>query len=69
MLLRWTNYTQLLQQLMQQVDIASFRQLSRTAGISERQLRRLRQGASFANAGRNLAQTLQSTASTGEASC
>lgn len=40
----YTNYTQLLQQLMQQVDIASFRQLSRTAGVSERQLKRLRQG-------------------------
>ncbi|NET57278.1 MAG: helix-turn-helix domain-containing protein [Symploca sp. SIO2E6] len=39
-----TNYTQLLQQLMQQVDITSFKQLSRTAGVSERQLRRLRQG-------------------------
>jgi len=39
-----SNYTQLLQQLMQQVDIPSFKQLSRTAGVSERQLRRLRQG-------------------------
>jgi len=39
-----TNYTQMLQQLMQQVDITSFKQLSRTAGVSERQLRRLRQG-------------------------
>ncbi|NEP10994.1 MAG: helix-turn-helix domain-containing protein [Symploca sp. SIO2C1] len=38
------NYTQLLRQLMQQVDIASFKQLSHTAGVSERQLRRLRQG-------------------------
>ncbi|NEQ66899.1 MAG: helix-turn-helix domain-containing protein [Symploca sp. SIO2D2] len=39
-----TNYTPILQQLMQQVDITSFKQLSRTAGVSERQLRRLRQG-------------------------
>lgn len=39
-----THYTQLLQQLMQQVGVSSFRQLSRTAGVSERQLKRLRQG-------------------------
>ena len=38
------NCTQVLQELMHQVNIASFRQLSRTAGVSERQLRRLRQG-------------------------
>lgn len=39
-----TNYTQQLQKLMQQVGVSSFKQLSRTTGISERQLKRLRQG-------------------------
>ncbi|MBE9127816.1 helix-turn-helix domain-containing protein [Coleofasciculus sp. LEGE 07081] len=39
-----THHTQLLQQLMQQVGVSSFRQLSRTASVSERQLKRLRQG-------------------------
>ncbi|MEQ8538679.1 MAG: helix-turn-helix domain-containing protein [Coleofasciculus sp. D1-CHI-01] len=38
------NYTQQLQYLMQQVDVSSFRQLSRVSGVSERQLKRLRQG-------------------------
>lgn len=38
------NYTQLLQQLMQQVSISSFQQLSRTAGVSKQQIMRLRQG-------------------------
>ncbi|AFY46859.1 molecular chaperone GrpE (heat shock protein) [Nostoc sp. PCC 7524] len=36
--------TQMLQNLMQQVGIASFKALSRTAGVSERQILRLRQG-------------------------
>ncbi len=38
------NFTQKLQDLMQQVGISSFKGLSRTAGVSERQLSRLRQG-------------------------
>ncbi|MBW4556526.1 MAG: nucleotide exchange factor GrpE [Trichormus sp. ATA11-4-KO1] len=38
------NYTQRLQNLMQQVGISSFKALSRAAGISERQILRLRQG-------------------------
>lgn len=38
------NYTQSLQRLMQQVGISSFKALARTAGVSERQLMRLRQG-------------------------
>ncbi|MGQ4648641.1 helix-turn-helix domain-containing protein [Lyngbya aestuarii] len=38
------NYTQLLQQLMQQVSISSFQQLSSTAGVSKQQIMRLRQG-------------------------
>jgi len=38
------NYTQQLQYLMQQVGVSSFRQLSRVSGVSERQLKRLRQG-------------------------
>ncbi|MEQ9373158.1 MAG: helix-turn-helix domain-containing protein [Coleofasciculus chthonoplastes F3-SA18-01] len=38
------NYTQQLQYLMQQVDVSSFRQLSRVSGVSERQMKRLRQG-------------------------
>ncbi|MEQ9670961.1 helix-turn-helix domain-containing protein [Coleofasciculus sp. G2-EDA-02] len=38
------NYTQQLQYLMEQVDVSSFRQLSRVSGVSERQLKRLRQG-------------------------
>ncbi|AVH72107.1 nucleotide exchange factor GrpE [Nostoc sp. 'Lobaria pulmonaria (5183) cyanobiont'] len=37
-------HTQKLQNLMQQVGISSFKALSRTAGVSERQLLRLRQG-------------------------
>lgn len=36
------DFTQKLQNLMQQVGISSFRALSRTAGVSERQLLRLR---------------------------
>lgn len=39
-----SNYTQQLQYLMQQVGVSSFRQLSRVSGVSERQLKRLRQG-------------------------
>ncbi|NDJ21929.1 nucleotide exchange factor GrpE [Nostoc sp. B(2019)] len=39
-----TNFTQKLQDLMQRVDISSFRALSRAAGVSERQILRLRQG-------------------------
>ncbi|MBE9038857.1 nucleotide exchange factor GrpE [aff. Roholtiella sp. LEGE 12411] len=39
-----TNFTQKLQDLMQQVGISSFRALSRAAGVSERQILRLRQG-------------------------
>ncbi|MEH1939951.1 MAG: nucleotide exchange factor GrpE [Nostoc sp.] len=38
------DLTQKLQDLMQQVGISSFKALSRTAGVSERQLLRLRQG-------------------------
>ncbi|MEH2001429.1 MAG: nucleotide exchange factor GrpE [Nostoc sp.] len=38
------NFTQKLQDLMQQVGISSFKALSRAAGVSERQLLRLRQG-------------------------
>jgi len=38
------DYTQRLQQLMQQQGFSSYRQLSRSAGVSEKQLRRLRQG-------------------------
>ena len=38
------NYNKKLQQLMQQVNISSFRQLSIAAGVSEWQLRQLRQG-------------------------
>ncbi|MEQ9358264.1 helix-turn-helix domain-containing protein [Coleofasciculus chthonoplastes] len=38
------NYTQQLQYLMHQVDVSSFRQLSRVSGVSERQMKRLRQG-------------------------
>ncbi|WP_334822152.1 nucleotide exchange factor GrpE [Nostoc sp.] len=37
-------HTQKLQDLMQQVGISSFKRLSRAAGVSERQLLRLRQG-------------------------
>ncbi|MEH2043285.1 nucleotide exchange factor GrpE [Nostoc sp.] len=37
-------HTQKLQDLMQQVNISSFKGLSRAAGVSERQLLRLRQG-------------------------
>ncbi|WP_392535204.1 nucleotide exchange factor GrpE [Nostoc sp. C117] len=38
------NCTQKLQNLMQRVGISSFKALSRTAGVSERQILRLRQG-------------------------
>ncbi|MDF5712043.1 MAG: nucleotide exchange factor GrpE [Nostoc sp. S4] len=38
------DFTQKLQNLMQQVGISSFKALSRTAGVSEHQLLRLRQG-------------------------
>ena len=38
------NFTHLLQNLMQEVGISSFKALSRAAGVSERQILRLRQG-------------------------
>lgn len=38
------NYTHLLRQLMQQVGVSSYKQLSHLSGVSEKQLRRLRQG-------------------------
>jgi len=38
------DYTPVLNQLMAQVGISSFKQLSRQAGVSEKQIRRLRQG-------------------------
>lgn len=38
------DYTQLLQSLMQQLGFHSYRHLSQVAGVSEKQLRRLRQG-------------------------
>lgn len=38
------DYTQLLQKLMQQLGFSSYRQLSRSTGVSEKQLRRLRIG-------------------------
>jgi DNA-binding Xre family transcriptional regulator len=38
------DYAQLLQQFMQRLGFSSYRQLSRSAGISEKQLRRLRLG-------------------------
>ncbi|MBD2353846.1 nucleotide exchange factor GrpE [Tolypothrix sp. FACHB-123] len=38
------TFTHLLQDLMQQVGISSFKALSRAAGVSERQILRLRQG-------------------------
>ena len=38
------DYTQLLQQLMQRQGFSSYRQLNRSSGVSEKQLRRLRQG-------------------------
>ncbi len=38
------DFTHQLQQLMQQVGVSSFKALSRQAGVSERQVRRLRQG-------------------------
>lgn len=38
------DFTHLLQPLMQRVGISSFKALSRQAGVSERQLKRLRQG-------------------------
>lgn len=40
----YPDYTHLLRQFMQGVGVSSFRQLSRISGISERQLKRLRQG-------------------------
>ncbi|MCM0592060.1 MAG: nucleotide exchange factor GrpE [Gloeotrichia echinulata DVL01] len=39
-----TDFTHLLQDLMQKVGISSFKSLSRTAGVSERQILRLRRG-------------------------
>lgn len=39
-----TNYTQKLQDLMQRVNISSFKALSCDAGVTERQILRLRQG-------------------------
>lgn len=39
-----TDFTQKLQDLMQRVGVSSFKALSRTAGVSERQLLRLRRG-------------------------
>ena len=39
-----TDFTQQLHQLMQQVGISSFKELSRVSGISERQILRLRRG-------------------------
>lgn len=39
-----SNYTKVLQELMQQVDISTFSQLSKNSGVSQEQLRRLRQG-------------------------
>lgn len=41
---RSSPYTKLLQHRMQQLKIPSFRQLSRLSGVSDRQLRRLREG-------------------------
>lgn len=38
------DYTHLLQQLMQQVGVSSYKALSKAAGVSERQLRKLRRG-------------------------
>lgn len=38
------DYTQQLQELMQRLGFSSYKQLSRSAGVSEKQLRRLRQG-------------------------
>lgn len=38
------DYTQQLQQLMQRLGFSSYKQLSRSAGVSEKQLRRLRVG-------------------------
>lgn len=38
------NFTHLLQHLMQQAGVSTFKQLSRTAGVSERQVMRLRRG-------------------------
>lgn len=38
------NYTPVLKQLMAQVGIASFKQLSEQAGVSQKQIQRLRQG-------------------------
>ncbi|MBW4563026.1 MAG: nucleotide exchange factor GrpE [Mojavia pulchra JT2-VF2] len=39
-----TDFTHLLQHLMQQVGVSSFKALSRATGVSERQILRLRQG-------------------------
>jgi DNA-binding Xre family transcriptional regulator/molecular chaperone GrpE (heat shock protein) len=38
------DYTQQLQELMQRLGVSSYKQLSRTVGVSEKQLRRLRKG-------------------------
>ncbi|HEY9666522.1 MAG TPA: helix-turn-helix domain-containing protein [Coleofasciculaceae cyanobacterium] len=38
------DYTQQLQELMQRLGFSSYKQLSRSTGVSEKQLRRLRQG-------------------------
>jgi molecular chaperone GrpE (heat shock protein) len=38
------DFTYQLQQLMQRVDVSSFKALSRKAGVSQRQVKRLRQG-------------------------
>lgn len=38
------DFTELLQQMMQRVDVTSFQALSKKAGVSEKQLRRLRKG-------------------------
>ena len=39
-----SNYTKVLQELMQQIGISTFSQLSKNSGVSQEQLRRLRQG-------------------------
>jgi DNA-binding Xre family transcriptional regulator len=38
------DYTRQLQELMQRLGVSSYKQLSRTVGVSEKQLRRLRKG-------------------------
>ncbi|HEY9652904.1 MAG TPA: helix-turn-helix domain-containing protein [Coleofasciculaceae cyanobacterium] len=60
------NYTHVLRQLMQQVGVSSYKQLSQLSGISEKQLRRLRQGKLSqlrVETVQKLAQTLQLSAS------